>query len=258
MNLWIFEANLQTHHECLARNLFGSNRQWPLQVRRGDICFLYNYSEQKIYGVWFADSDGAHDVEPDAWDRKYRYQVRVRNAGSTIQGIPKANVWSLLCQPDSPYVLNKLRADRAHNLVQYFAHIKHEGFVFGLEFDAIEKDYRDQFPAKWTTSDGHRVRSKSEMIIDDHLYKTGRAHAYEPVIFCGNKKLIPDFLVKNKKADDVCIEYWGMLEDEAYRRRMEWKKGLYASNFIRCVDVTDEDLRSPDLFLEEKLRKHGI
>ena len=123
--------------------------------------------------------------------------------------------------------------------------------------DSVEKDYRNQFPATWTASDGHKVRSKAEMIIDDHLYKTGRAHAYEPVIFCGTKKLIPDFLVKNGSGEDVCIEYWGMMDDEAYRRRMELKRGLYASNHIRLIDVTDEDIKSPDLFLEEKLRRQG-
>ena len=117
----------------------------------------------------------------------------------------------MICQPDSGYVLNKLWGERAHNLVQHFAHIRHEGFVFGVEFDCVEGDYRNRFPATWTASDGHRVRSKAEMIIDDHLYKTGRAHAYEPVIFCGTKKLIPDFLVKNRNGEDVYIEYWGMI-----------------------------------------------
>ena len=38
---------------------------------------------------------------------------------------------------------------------------------------------------------------------------------------------------------------------------MELKKGLYASNEIRLIDVTDEDLKSPDLFVEEKLRRQG-
>jgi hypothetical protein len=257
MNLWIFEASARTHPECQARSLFGSNKNWPLQVRRDDICFLYNYSEKQIYGVWFADTDGRKNIEPDAWGGEYPYQAKVRRAGTIVQAVPKTNVWATICKPDTAYVLNKLWGERAHNLVQYFAHLKHEGFVSGIEFDSIETDYRNRFPATWTTSDGHRVRSKAELIIDDHLYKTGRPHAYEPVVFCGTKKLIPDFLLKCRNEEDVCIEYWGMLDDEAYRRRMEWKRQLYASNQIRLIDVTDEDLKSPDLFLEEKLRKQG-
>jgi len=67
MNLGIFEASSQTHQECLARSLFGSNKAWPLQIRRDDICFLYNHSEEVIYGVWLADSDGKQNIEPDAW-----------------------------------------------------------------------------------------------------------------------------------------------------------------------------------------------
>src|SRR5260370_19486527 len=150
MNVWIFEANSQTHPECLARSLFGSNESWPLQVRRDDICFLYNYSEKQIYGAWFADSDGKQNIEPDAWGGQYRNQAKVRRAGATIQSVPKANVWPMSCQPDSGYVLNKLWGERAHNLVQHFAHIRHEGFVVGLGFDSVEKDYRHRFPATWT------------------------------------------------------------------------------------------------------------
>src|SRR5260370_686912 len=136
MNLWIFEANSHTHQECLARSLFGSNKGWPLQVRRDDICFLYNYSEKVIYGIWFADSEGKQNIETDAWGGQYRYQAKVRRSGSTIQSVPKANVWPMICQPDSGYVLNKLWGERAHNLVQHFAHIRHEGFVFGVELNA--------------------------------------------------------------------------------------------------------------------------
>lgn len=258
MQLWIFEANLETQHECFTRSLFGSNRDWPLNVKSGDICFLYNYDERKIYGVWFADSNGSVNLESEAWCGKYRFQVRVKRASSTMQSIPKANVWRFICKPDSGYVLNKLWGEPAHNLVQHFAHLKEQAVSFGIQFDEVEEDYRRKFTKKYTAKDGHEIRSKGEMIIDNFLYDRGNAHAYEPVLFCGAKKLIPDFLVKNDDEEDVCIEYWGMLDDESYVRRMEFKKVVYSSNHIRIIDVTDRDLTSPELFLEQKLINQNV
>jgi hypothetical protein len=258
MQLWIFEANAITQHECLALNLFGSNRNWALQVRVNDICFLYNYDEKKIYGVWLADCNGALNIEPEAWQRKYPFQVKVKRAGSTIQSVPKANVWKFICKPDSGYVQNKLWGDSAHNLVQHFAHLKTEAVSFGVKFDSIEEDYRRLFPKNYTAKDGHPVRSKAEMIIDNYLYDRGNIHAYEPMLFCKNKKLIPDFLLKNDDEEDVCIEYWGLLDNESYVRRMEFKKNVYAENYIRLIDVTDHDLTSPELFLEQKLINQKI
>ena len=173
MNVWIFESSLTTHHECLSRSLFGSSANWPSRVKAGDVCFLYNFTEKMIYGVWFSESDGAPNLEPDAWGGRYRFQVRVKRAGTTMQNFPKANVWRFICKPDSGYVLNRLQGERAHNLLQHFAHINHEAVVFEREFDAVEQDYRRRYPADYTTCDGHRVRSKSEMIIDDYLYADG-------------------------------------------------------------------------------------
>jgi hypothetical protein len=211
-----------------------------------------------IYGVWFSDSEGAKDIEPDAWNGHYRYQVRVKRAGTTMQSLPKANVWRFICLPDSGRVLNRLQGDRAHNLLQHFAHIKFEAVEFERGFDIVEQDYRRRYSADYTTQDGHHVRSKSEMVIDDFLYSKRIPHAYEPVIFCGLQKLIPDFLVKNSEDEDVCIEYWGMLDDESYRKRMDIKKKLYTSHHIRVIDVTDSDLRSPDLFIQQKLRNQKV
>jgi len=39
--------------------------------------------------------------------------------------------------------------------------------------------FRQKFEAKYRTADGHYVRSKQEMLIDNWLYMTGLVHAYE-------------------------------------------------------------------------------
>lgn len=39
--------------------------------------------------------------------------------------------------------------------------------------------FRDEFPARIVTIDGHRVRSRAELVIDNGLYVQEIVHAYE-------------------------------------------------------------------------------
>jgi hypothetical protein len=43
LTVFIFECNDATQIECFERNLFGAGAAWPLRVRRGNLCFLFNY-----------------------------------------------------------------------------------------------------------------------------------------------------------------------------------------------------------------------
>lgn len=45
--------------------------------------------------------------------------------------------------------------------------------------DGGERTFRDRFPARHRTTDGHLVRSKAELLIDNWLYMAGIVHAYE-------------------------------------------------------------------------------
>ena len=40
-------------------------------------------------------------------------------------------------------------------------------------------DFRTKFPANFRTQDGHMVRSRAEVLIDNWLYVQGHVHAYE-------------------------------------------------------------------------------
>jgi hypothetical protein len=44
---------------------------------------------------------------------------------------------------------------------------------------SLNNNFREKFEAKHRTQDGHYVRSKAEMIIDNLLYQYGLVHAYE-------------------------------------------------------------------------------
>jgi hypothetical protein len=115
-------------------------------------------------------------------------------------------------------------------------------------------DFRSRFPAAHRSTDGHLVRSRAEMLIDNWLYMQQIAHAYErklPVeedVYC-------DFYLP---AGKVYIEYWGMEKDPAYAARMQEKKAVYARHGFNLVELTDQDILTLDDVLPRLLLKFGI
>ena len=115
--------------------------------------------------------------------------------------------------------------------------------------------FRKRFPATHRTSDGHKVRSKAEQLIDDWLYMTARLpHAYERRVPI-EEDLYCDFFLPEKK---VYIEYWGMENDPAYLSRKDEKVGLYAKYGLNLVQLTDEHVKNLDDHLPKVLLKFGI
>ena len=123
--------------------------------------------------------------------------------------------------------------------------------------DSIEaKDigFRDRFPAKFRATDGHFVRSRSEMLIDNWLYMAEIVHAYErklPVeedVYC-------DFYLP---AGKLYIEFWGMDNDPKYAERMKIKRSVYAKYGFSLIDLNDEDVHNLDDSLPAKLLKFGV
>ena len=119
------------------------------------------------------------------------------------------------------------------------------------DIEAEEKNFRDKFPAKYRTEDGHWVRSKAELIIDNWLYRGRIVHAYERRVPI-EEKLLCDFFIPIGK---VWIEYWG-IEDEKYLKRKELKKDLYKKYDKNLIELTDKDIENLDDILPLKLRPY--
>ena len=67
---FIFFCNNETIDENLARGIFGLVARWSdvVQViKPGLPLFLYNYSNKEMHGGFVAASDGALNIDPDAW-----------------------------------------------------------------------------------------------------------------------------------------------------------------------------------------------
>jgi hypothetical protein len=88
----------------------------------------------------------------------------------------------------------------------------------------LQDSFREKFEAKHRTIDGHYVRSKAEMLIDNWLYQYGLIHAYErklPIeedVYC-------DFYIPsgNGRPQAVYIEFWGLENDPKYEERKKKK-----------------------------------
>ena len=103
-------------------------------------------------------------------------------------------------------------------------------------------DIRDKFPPEYKCDDGHFVRSKAEMLIDNWLYKKGIIHAYE----------IDVDLPENPDEDMLCdwylpmydtyVEYFGRMDDKQYLNRARDKVQLYQDNDLSLWCIDDKDL----------------
>ena len=57
---FIFECSSNTYLDCVEKNLFGSNKPWPLEIKTGDYCLLHHYEIGGLLGLWQATCDGGH------------------------------------------------------------------------------------------------------------------------------------------------------------------------------------------------------
>lgn len=88
------------------------------------------------------------------------------------------------------------------------------------------------------TEKGERVRSKSEKIIADMLYKYGIKYRYEyPVVLKGFGTVYPDFTVlDSKKRQEIYWEHLGMMDNPEYCEHALYKLNYYIKSGIVLGD----------------------
>ncbi|GAC1644765.1 MAG: hypothetical protein NVS4B8_15740 [Herpetosiphon sp.] len=114
--------------------------------------------------------------------------------------------------------------------------------------------FREKFPATHRTTDGHLVRSKAEMLIDNWLYMSGIVHAYERQLPI-EEEVYCDFYIPSGK---VYIEYWGLEREPQYAARQKTKRDLYQKYKLHLIELIDEQIRNLDDVLPKLLLKHQI
>ena len=103
------------------------------------------------------------------------------------------------------------------------------GIVFVLCFAVIywlivkilkfyKKKYLPQRATSFKCLDDHIVKSKGELIIDNHLYRLGLEHEYESTIKVRGHPIKYDWYLPKY---DVYIEYWGYFGKDYMKRKAE-------------------------------------
>jgi hypothetical protein len=146
---------------------------------------------------------------------------------------------------------NRILVDNVHQASGEVTIIKEE--ESHKEDDPDPTGFREKFPAQHRAKDGHQVRSKAELIIDNFLYDAKIVHACErklPVeedIYC-------DFYIPTGK---VYIEFWG-LDEEKYLARKKKKLEIYSKYNLNLIELFEKDVSNLDDTLPGKLRGFGI
>jgi len=112
------------------------------------------------------------------------------------------------------------------------------------------------------TKDGHLVRSRAEVIIDNLLYDYGVTHAYERELTVA-ETVFSDFYIparngKENKGKAVYIEFWGINDNEKYLERKKIKQEIYKKNELNLIELDDKHLDNLDSNLRKLLLKFDI
>ena len=124
--------------------------------------------------------------------------------------------------------------------------------------NTVTDDFRNKFPANLRTKDGHQVRSRAEVIIDNALYDYGLAHAYERKLPI-EEDVYSDFYIPSKNGGkSVYIEFWGLENDPKYSERKKVKKEIYHKYDLNLIEIADKHIENLDDHLPRMLLKYDI
>lgn len=186
------------------------------------------------------------------WIRKHLKGWLVTSLGQRVGGRQRENNKSGI-----PYVVWPVSVLDDETLKTTIKDLKGES-VKGIADEAPSASkasgFRDKFKPKMRTADGHYVRSRAEMLIDNWLYTAEVVHAYErrlPV----EEEAYCDFYLSSGR---VYIEFWGMESDPAYQKRQQEKRAIYKKYDLNLIELGDQDIANIDDVMPRLLLKHGI
>ena len=127
------------------------------------------------------------------------------------------------------------------------------------ELPTSTDNFRHKYPAAMRAQDGHFVRSKSELIIDNWLYISGLVHSYEKKLPI-DEDVVSDFYIPsgNGRPQAVYIEYWGLENDPKYQERMKKKIEIYKKYEFPLIQLTDKEIENIDDELPRRLLQYKI
>ncbi len=127
-----------------------------------------------------------------------------------------------------------------------------------LDNNSVPDNLHVRYPATLKTLDGHLVRSKSEMLIDNFLYINGITHAYDKKLPITELAYCDFYIpVTRNVTRGVYIEYWG-LDDEEYLKRKAEKVELYIKYKLPLIEIKEIEISNLEEILTTKLLEFKI
>lgn len=151
---------------------------------------------------------------------------------------------------DNPGILKLLREVENSSEQQDCDFISEDAWMWARDEYPTNPKYRDQ--RKFETLDGHKVDSKSEILICDELYRKGIPYRYGCAFKTRNGLTIyPDFMFKNSAKDEYVIwEHFGRMFDLQYvheaAEKFRWygELGYYPSHRLIMTFESENSLDS--------------
>lgn len=233
----------RTENECFNRMLFGLSRKYRervLNTKKGSLIFLLNIQRDTLYGIFEAEVDGRKDIEPEAFNGRYPYQVKVR---WKEMHEPLNNAKQKLAELGSHKSVENPSPQQIEMLTSSFRTRIGKPSTYGFTRHSQTGTYK--------TDDGHYVRSRGEVIIDNFLYNNGIPHSYEKRLPT-ESKFYSDFYLPEY---DLYIEYWGLEGERTYEIRKNEKLKTYSERNLKLLEIHKDDIgRLTDKLTEELLR----
>ena len=186
------------------------------------------------------------------WIRRADRGWQVTSHGRRAGGLQKTH-----SRHNTPYVCWPEQVLHNPNVVMSLKDVKADlSHAIGLDeqADTDMNHYRQSYPAKLRAADGHLLRSKTELIIDNWLYMAGIVHAYERRLPVSSEAYAEFYL----PSGNVYLEYMGQDSDRDYRQRKEVKLNLYKSHELNVIALEEDQLRHLDVHLPRLLFDFGI
>lgn len=184
----------------------------------------YENSEDNDY-----EEDESNEANERLDDRSYRHT--------------NAHIPCLLCGKDAGnkhFCYNCYSKHRDHDIIVKISKCKTA---------TIQEKYAEG--QRYTCKDGHIVRSKSELEIDNFLFDNKILHVYEKKLDVnGSSYINPDFYLP---ATNTYIEHWG-LNSEQYNSEKEYKLNIYRNKRLTVICTYEEDITDIEFNLKRKLK----
>ncbi len=250
------ERMMATHNKRMERDKFSENIRIHASISNG--VYQYYYVDEKGTRVY------AKHSELDKVRRIVQrdYDIAVQRVMSHDRLLLKNFLKKY--DPESIYGVYENLCEAKKRLVTP-AIPSNEEFVdnWKSEYQGMRNKYYEE--GDYETEAGEMVRSKSEKIIADLLYRKGIPYQYEPeLILRDGTKIYPDFAVLNlKHRKTIYWEHLGMMSDEEYAVKNLHKIAVYEKNGYYLGDTLVISMESEYMALnvrdlEKKINKYLI